>query len=365
MRIKESPILESTTRTGKKKYWQGFVSQIVDKFYVQTSYWQDTADGQSKIQYSEPKYAEPTNVGRSNERSNKEQAFFELDALVKKQNDKGYFGEGVEAQELPLPMLANKWHDKKHTIQYPIILQPKLDGIRMLMQDGKCWSRMGKEIIPEVVQHIARHTNGLILDGELIWEGVSFQDTMRAIKKYNPETSPKLKYHVFDIVNTEKPFEDRYDMLEFWVDIYQPDNIVLVECIWDVVGENLLHACHGRYIQDGYEGTIIRTPDGMYQIGHRSSDLLKLKDFDDSEFTIIDVKDGEGRDAEAAIFICVASNQIFAVRPKGTMDYRREVWYNRASYIGKELTVRYQGVSEDGIPRFPVGISVRDKELQG
>lgn len=367
--VKESPILQSVTRTGKKKYWQAQVVTLdlrSEDFYLRTRYWQDGPNGPSIVQYSEPKYAAPTNVGRSNERYSELQAYFELDAMVKKQNDKGYFGEGVEKQSLPLPMLANKWHEKKHLITFPVFVQPKLDGVRMLMQDGKCWSRTGKEFIPEVVQHLVMDTQGTILDGELILEGASFQDTIRAVKKFRPEESPKLTYHVFDFISDGITFTDRWSLLgEYYYGSDIPENVKFVyTCCAN--NEEELFKYHAKFIEQGYEGTIIRSQGGIYQIGQRSSDLLKLKDFDDAEFTIVDVVDGEGRDEGAAIFVCITDQgNTFNVRPKGTMEYRYDVFNNAEDYLGKPLTVRYQGFSEDGIPRFPIGISVRDERIQG
>lgn len=364
--IKESPILHAETRTGKNKYWQGFVVENLGDYFTQTCYWQDTADGESTKQYSEAKYVKPTNIGRANEKNSKEQALFNLESMIAKQNDKGYSGEGVEKKVLPTPMLANKWHDKKHTVDFPVCLQPKLDGVRMLFKDGIGWSRMGKPIIPEVVTHIGNDSDGLILDGELIYEGASFQDTVRAIKKFRPEMSPKLTYHVFDVIKPDMPFVARYELLEdFFRDNTLPEGMKLVPTIWGINDEADIMEVHGYYTQQGYEGTIIRTLMGHYQIGQRSSDLLKLKDFDDAEFGIIGVDEGEGKDAGAAIFICALDNGgFFSVRPKGTIGYRREIWDGAASYIGRMLTVRYQGFSEDGVPRFPIGIAVRD-EIQG
>jgi DNA ligase-1 len=372
--VKESPVLQSVTRTGKKKFWQAQIVYVDDfvftnrnecadgAFCVRTKYWQEGPNGASLDQYSEPKVAWPTNVGRTNERNNEQQAYFELDALIKKQNDKGYFGEGVEKQLLPTPMLANKWHDKKHLIKFPVFVQPKLDGVRMLMQDGKCWSRMGKEFIPEVVKHIAMNTNGMILDGELILTGATFQDTIRAVKKYRPEESPKLTYHVFDIIE-DFSFWRRFEKLSRFIHVSSA--VKLVPTDW-VPNEELMMGMHSSYIAQGYEGTIIRVINGKYQIGQRSSELLKLKDFDDAEFTIVGVEEGEGRDSGAAIFVCITDQgNTFSVRPKGTIEGRQAIYITQDSFIGKPLTVRYQGFSEDGIPRFPVGLSVRDREIQG
>ena len=52
----------------------------------------------------------------------------------------------------------------------------------------------------------------------------------------------------------------------------------------------------------------------------------------------------------------------FVVRPRGSFELRRQWMKDINSIIGKKLTVRYQELTDDGIPRFPVGISIRDYE---
>tara|TARA_Y100001958_G_C21194369_1_gene522007 strand:- start:1314 stop:1532 length:219 start_codon:yes stop_codon:yes gene_type:complete len=52
----------------------------------------------------------------------------------------------------------------------------------------------------------------------------------------------------------------------------------------------------------------------------------------------------------------------FNVRPKGTLVTRKEYWENRSKYMDQMLTVKHQGVSVEGIPRFPVGLAVRNYE---
>ena len=64
-----------------------------------------------------------------------------------------------------------------------------------------------------------------------------------------------------------------------------------------------------------------------------------------------------------ATFTCKIQNgSVFDVRCKGTDEQRREQWTNRQDYVGKMLTVKYQCLSDAGIPVFPVGITVRDYE---
>jgi DNA ligase-1 len=113
-------------------------------------------------------------------------------------------------------------------------------------------------------------------------------------------------------------------------------------------------------VSEGYEGTMIRNPSMEYEIGKRSYSLLKLKDFVDAEYRIVDVIDGDGSDKGLAIFILEtdAGNR-FNCRPEGTQSNRAELYLSRKELVGKFLTVRYQELSRDGIPIFPVGVSIR------
>jgi hypothetical protein len=85
-----------------------------------------------------------------------------------------------------------------------------------MLFDGEVgFSRGNKEIIPEVIQHLKFDTGGYMLDGELMLpNNVLLQESMSAIKKYRPGISDKLEYHVYDIVNTDLPYEDRMRLLE-------------------------------------------------------------------------------------------------------------------------------------------------------
>jgi hypothetical protein len=116
-----------------------------------------------------------------------------------------------------------------------------------------------------------------------------------------------------------------------------------------------------EFVEAGYEGIMLRNAAGVYRANYRSNDLQKYKEFMEEEYRIIDFKEGEGRDAGAVIWVCeTADGKEFTVRPRGTMEQRRE-WFNDGeSYIGKNLTVVYQELTEEGKPRFPVGKCVRE-----
>jgi DNA ligase-1 len=304
--------------------------------------------------------AVPTNVGRANERDSKAQAEFEFDAILKKQKDKGYRAKGEKKQERPMPMLAHKFKDHKGKVEFPVYVQPKLNGMRMLFDGEVGFSRGNKEIIPEVIQHLTLETLGNILDGELMLpNNVLLQESMKAIKKYRPELSPELLYHVYDIVDNTRTFEERNDLIKVLSPFF-PSNVVTVPT-YICHNETDVIKYHTMFTKAGYEGTMIRDPQMGYEIGKRSYSLLKLKDFVDAEYKIVDVIEGEGSDKGLAIFILETEDgQTFNCRPEGTQENRAELYKSRKKLRNKFLTVRYQELSKDGIPIFPVGVAIRE-----
>jgi DNA ligase-1 len=97
---------------------------------------------------------------------------------------------------------------------------------------------------------------------------------------------------------------------------------------------------------------------GVYKHG-RSKDLLKYKLFKDDEFEVVGHHEGQGG---IPIFECNIKDKTFSVAMKGTTESKKERMDNVTEFYGKLLTVKYQELSADGIPRFPVGIAFRDYE---
>jgi len=140
-------------------------------------------------------------------------------------------------------------------------------------------------------------------------------------------------------------------------------------------------AHHELNLADEYEGTMIRN-DGPYEEGRRSRHLQKLKTWKEGEYTIIGFSDGRGKDAgTVAKFICcmlgmppeqwpeIVENILagrndlrgFGARLKATYDRRREL-FCRKDFIAKPLTVKFQNLTADQKPRFPIGKAIRDYE---
>ncbi len=376
-----SEILRSTTRTGNSKFWQAHLEYKVaprgqvtsNEVQLYTTYWQVNKDGvESKKTSSVPTKITPKNVGKANETNVWDQGVAELESLIQKQRDKGYRLEGEAEAEVPLPMLAQKYSERKHTLTWPVYVQPKYDGQRMLCDGTRGWTRGNKEVIPDVIAHIiAEFENipglkGKVIDGELLLPGnVPLQDTMKAVKKYRAGVSDTLQYVVYDYIDTTKGFKERMYYLAAAltsanVGLNRLQHILLAPTSIASSEIEVLES-HAMYVADGYEGTMVRSSSGGYEVGQRSNTLQKYKDFVDDEFLIVDVLEGVGSHEGLAVFVCRAGDVTFKCLHRGTHEFRKGLWESRDSLKGKWLTVKYQTLSNDGVPIFPIGIDIRDE----
>lgn len=302
-----------------------------------------------------------TNVGRSNERNPLEQAIFEVDAMYKNQLRLKYSETIEEASNIRIQvMLAQDAHKAKLPPKFDV--QRKFDGGRTFTINGdrELISRGNKKYN---VQHItnelkAMFPNDIMTDGELYLHGVPLQTIMSLIKK--PQIKSKdIEYHIYDIP-LNKSWNERKEILNSFK---SSGHIKIVET-YKVNSEEELIDLHNKFVEEGFEGAIVRlnNPNIGYEFGKRSSLLLKYKMFEDSEFKIVGINIGEGKMLECPIFVCKndINDKTFNVVPKGTMEARKEMLDN--SNIGKLLTVRFLGRSEDGIPKIATGIVIRPEE---
>lgn len=316
------------------------------------------------------------NIGKSNETTPQKQAELTAQRTWKTKVEKGYV-ESLEELSTPfLPMLAKDFNENQSKVKYPCCVQPKLDGIRcMAYWEGNelvLRSRAGKPLnVPHIKASLESklHKNG-VLDGELYIHGKNFQEITRLVKKVRPE-SIELEYHVYDgfLRNSElTPFRERCIQVQNLLvnpevpDDSLPQHVILVESRYaSSIGS--VNTIYSQMIDDGYEGAIIRNYDGVYKLKHRSSDLLKLKSFKDGEYQVVDFGTGVGKFEGTPIWRCVTDQGFFFdVVCKGSLDEKKEEYANAHDRIGQWLKVKYFELSEDGIPRFPVGLGFRMQE---
>jgi DNA ligase-1 len=115
---------------------------------------------------------------------------------------------------------------------------------------------------------------------------------------------------------------------------------------------------YGEYVNEGYEGQILRL-DAKYE-NKRSKSLLKHKSFIDEEYTIKDICEGEGNRTGTAGYMVfeTADGKPFKSNVKGTWEETAEMLKSKKKLIGKQATIKYFNLTPDGIPRFPFVINI-------
>ena len=370
------PILYHEARTGKLHSWECWtVGNTIHQKY-------GTVDGEKTETQKE---VAGKNIGKANETTPKEQAESEAKSLWQKKKDTKYSETKTKAKETVfLPMLAHdlkKVFDKNKPVPfaYPVDCQPKLDGVRcmaFLKEDGAggwiltLMSRGGKEWF---VDHIACEVNdilphGWVLDGELYIPGKSLQQISHCVKSPGSPEQQQVEYHIFDCIeldNPESPWSKRKEDLHAIFGNAKAKEIPhLVEVpTGPANNDEELKALLADFENEGWEGIIVRTPGGVYELGHRSRSLWKLKTFQDAEFEIVGFKEATGNDKGTVVWVCkTKEDKTFEVRPKGTREMRAKWFAYAKDYMGSQLTVKFQQYSDDGIPLFGVGKAIREPE---
>jgi ATP-dependent DNA ligase len=307
------------------------------------------------------------NIGRSNETTAFQQAILEAESRYTKQLERKGYGLTVEESATTrslLPMLAHKFKEKVKSVDWAHAdAQAKLDGFRCLasVENGRVVLRSRESKLITTMEHVADELDGLepgiVLDGELYAHGMPFEQIASAVKrvKTKADHAEQIKYHLYDLMD-DMPFRERSAKLHTLVrsDL---EHVTLVKTIMVRSAEELA-VCKYRFLEEGYEGAMLRHGKVGYEAGKRSASLLKAKDFEDLEYEVLDYKEGKSTHKGMAIFICkTKSGNVFDVTAPGTHEMKRAFFQNGKSYIGKMLQVRYQGLTtEDRVPRFPVAV---------
>ena len=366
--------LYSKSKTGKVRYWSIAVDQQGDEVFIV----RHTGEDGGKDQEFRKEITSGKNIGKKNETTKLQQAQSETKSMWTKQLEAGCVTDknSIDEKINILPMLANKWEDRHKHISTSFYVQPKLDGVRMLVgnYNGKFMmlSRTGK--IVKHMDHIGDEVKNILKEGEFLdGENYSHNKTFEEITglcRTSLQSSADgkdlggINFFVFDKFNFNFPnetFEVRQNNLkQFFSKKFK--NIEMVETKI-LKSKKLIESEHDMYVDQGYEGIMIRDPQGVYGLAERSNKLLKFKKFQTEEYEIVGANEGTGKDSETVVWVCRAGKgEPFCVRPTGSLAQRKEWFRNRTEYVGKMLTVKFQNLTEYGFPRFPVGLGIRDYE---
>ena len=340
----EFKTLYKNTSLGQLQSWQIIVEG--NTYY--------TIEGINQLSQSKPTVCIGKNIGRANETSPQEQALLEARSLYQKKLDKGYSEDQPQASKFFEPMLAfEREKYEKLLFTVPTYVQPKLDGVRCILKDGKLTSRNGKQIVS--CPHL--EFPNWFLDGELYSHSLKedFNKIISLTRKSKPtqqdldESAKVVEYWIYD-----QPHEDVFSVR--FSNIFIPKSLLRFKLVptFQVFSLEEIEKYHEQFLSEGYEGTMIRLDLGPYE-NKRSKQLLKYKNFKDAEFLILDVEEGLGnRSGMAGKLICLLPNgNKVGVSMTGTQEFMTQVLKDKNKIIGKEATVKYFNETPDGSLRFP------------
>jgi len=376
--------LFSKDKNGKTKQWKIHVEDHTSFSRIVYSY--GYINGK-QIEYNLDVH-NGKNIGKKNETTHFEQACSDAQSRwEKKQNIDKYVDDLITEDDVNeinseksndkvhSPMLAQDFNKHSKKIIYPCYIQPKLDGYRCIFSNGKLYSRNGKEYsimynsnLHKELLELQKINVNIILDGELyVHNKLKFEEygVLRKIKKSEKDdlVINSMEYHVYDIINGES-FGQRLQKIKKLFKNNQ--QLKFIKKVDTLICNNIddVKKYNEFFLEEKYEGSIIRNTNGEYKERYRSYDLQKYKKFDDAEFEIVGYtyeNDVLGKDDKPIVWICKNSNEkTFNVPSKGTREKRNKLYKDGDKYIGKMLSVQYFGLTNDGIPRFPK--SLRDGE---
>ena len=272
-------------------------------------------------------------------------------------------------------MLAHKFDESRVDWNQAVYIQPKLDGVRCLFTRDGAYSRNHKQFMN--VRHIEmalksffdQHPN-VTLDGELYNHKLkhNFEKIISLVRKQKPTDTDRrdaqhlVQFHCYDYIDDDnQSYAERQanltcsNIYDAQVKYVQAKRVTSYEQARDI---------HAKYLEDGYEGSIIRL-NGLYKQG-RSYDLMKFKDFSDTEATIVGYEIGKGkRSGTLGKFLMLDDEGVkFGCPPGKGYTYKdlADMLKNIDQFIGKRATFTYFQRTNAGSYRHPLYKGLRDYE---
>ena len=308
----------------------------------------------------------PKNVGKVNETTSLSQAQAEAQALWDKKVEKEYFKDpkDVDSYDKFKPMLANDYTKTKVPITAGWT-QPKLDGIRCIVNKDGMWTRSGKAInscphIWESLQGFMEQNPNYILDGELYNHELKadFNKIISLVRKTKStledmeEARDLVEYHVYDMFDKSAPemtFVNRIKQA-YWA---RNEYVKIVPTDF-CNNQDELDELYSDYTVNGYEGQMVRQ-DEPYE-NKRSKNLLKRKEFITEEFKVIAIEEGQGNWSGSVkrFRLELPDGREFGSGVRGTQEQLTALL--EFDMVPDWATLRYFELTPDGVPRFPVVI---------
>lgn len=293
------------------------------------------------------------------------------------------------------PMLAHSKSPVPESLDYPVLVQPKLDGIRAVVKDGRLLSRSLKPIPNAAIRAALERSVFEGLDGELIIGDPTADDCYRRTCSFvmaEDKTDEPWTFFVFDQHDSDAAVEARIDLVAKLASLNPNVTIVGTRLVADAEGLAELEA---RYLAEGYEGGIIRILGSAYKFGRsgKKGPLLKLKRYIDYEAEVVGVVEEQHNGNEAktnelgrtersslaenktgkgtlGALIVLALNGPhagveFKVGTGFSAAVRAELWEERPFILGRVAKIKSFPIGTKDRPRHPVWLGWRDLSVDG
>lgn len=259
----------------------------------------------------------------------------------------------VSAADKPAILQAEVYHSGIEVADYWV--SEKLDGVRARWDGKQLLSKNSNSF-----RAPAWFTQGFpdtTLDGELWSARGEYQRIVSIVSRDTPHQGwRQIKFMIFDLPDDKQPFSQRVSRMKTLVEQSPSPYLDLIEQFRVKTEQELMQKLN-KVVSEGGEGLMLHHQGALYHEG-RSQHLLKLKPYQDAEAVVIGYRPGKGQFAGkmGAIKVRTDDNKEFYIG-SGFSHRQRE----NPPPLGTRITFRYQGVTDNGIPRFAVFLRIRQE----
>lgn len=280
-------------------------------------------------------------------------------------------------------MLAHKYEKHRGKIVYPVAVEPKVDGVRVLAfvddEEVTFYSRGGKEFT--TFDHLKEPLRELgylfdypvVVDGEIM-SGV-FNKTVGDVHRKDTQ-AVDATFYAFDILDSALFSQPKGNSSK---ELYAERRLATVEAITKIGDDRLTYlpsmpandheqvlALYREFRAAGYEGAMVKLLDAPYA-RKRSNGWLKIKDCLSADLRVTALEEGEGKNVGKLGALVVDYNGVSVKVGTGLDDEQRaSFWASQEDVVGRLIEVEYQEETPDGSLRHPVFVRFRDdKDTSG
>lgn len=339
-------------------------------------------------------------------RTKLEQTKLQWDHLIKEKLDKGYkkvnkdpelysedelkqiVGDYTTNQDgLLKPMLAKQEKDIKNRkiFDKEWYSSVKINGVRCFIYKGNDnklhTASRGSITYDFVLKHILNHPKlielfneypSIILDGEIYNHLTPLNEISGVCRSQKTAYDGDfLQFYWYDIVDVEKTFEERLSLMNKIKDKYNfqfnptkewVDNELKIQFVPQikVSGFDNMMDLHNQYVENGWEGLVIRDPEKTYKPGARDQRMIKIKVYKEDTFLVVGIEQGLRMYDDMCFVLKTKEGKEFKAKPLGTKEQKIEYTDNfESKYLNHLGDCKYFNISAHGVVEQPVFIAFR------